>query len=182
MDNDPLTTEPAAAPRYQPWTVSLLLFSITSLVETLGVSQISAFLPLYLGEMGLPAENIPQWVGVMNSLIFVLGLPLVPLWGVWADKYSRKAVIVRSALVEAVVFAFVALSRQPLHLAGSLMLVGFQLGNTGVMLSALRDVTPKRRLGTAIALFGASPPIGFAVGPALGGIMIDSLHTPIWAV
>ena len=39
------------------------------------------------------------------ALIFVVGMPLVPLWGVWADKYSRKAVVVRSALVEAVVFA-----------------------------------------------------------------------------
>ncbi len=182
MDNDPLATEPAAAPRYQHWTTSLLLFGITSVVETLGVSQIFAFMPLYLGEMGLPAESIPQWVGVMNSLVFVLGLPLVPLWGVWADKYSRKAIIVRSALVEAAVFGLMALSREPWQLAGSLMLVGFQLGNTGVMLASLRDVTPKRRLGTAIALFGASSPIGFAVGPAIGGIMIDRIHTPIWAV
>ena len=39
-----------------------------------------------------------------------MGAPLVPLWGVWADKYSRKAVIVRSALVEAVVFALAALA------------------------------------------------------------------------
>ncbi len=182
MDDDPIKPEPGAARKAQTWTISLALFAITSMVETLGVSQISAFMPIYLQEMGLPLDAVPQWVGVMNSLIFVLGLPLVPLWGVWADKYSRKAVIVRSALVEALVFALVALSRQPWQLAGSLLLVGFQLGNTGVMLSALRDVTPKRRLGTAIALFGASPPIGFAVGPALGGIMIDQLHTSISAV
>ena len=55
-------------------------------------------------------------------------MPLVPLWGVWADKYSRKAVIVRSCLVEAVVFVCVALSREPWQLALSLLLIGFQLG------------------------------------------------------
>ncbi|MDO8689634.1 MAG: MFS transporter [Dehalococcoidia bacterium] len=182
MDDDPIKAKPGAARRVQPWTISLALFAITSMVETLGVSQISAFMPIYLQEMGLPNDAVPHWVGVMNSLIFVLGLPLVPLWGVWADKYSRKAVIVRSALVEAMVFGLVALSRQPWQLAGSLLLVGFQLGNTGVMLSALRDVTPRGRLGTAIAFFGASSPIGFAVGPALGGFMIDHLHTSISAV
>jgi len=102
--------------------------------------------------------------------------PLVPLWGVWADKYSRKVVIVRSALVEAVVFACVALSREPWQLAGSMLLVGFQLGNTGVMLAAIRDSVPRHRLGTAIALFGASGPIGMAIGPVLGGRIVDGLH------
>ena len=62
-------------------------------------------------------------------------MPLVPLWGAWADKYSRKVVIVRSALVEAVVFAGVALAREPWQLALSMLLIGFQLGNTGVMLA-----------------------------------------------
>ena len=70
----------------------------------------------------------------------------MPLWGVWADKYSRKAVIVRSALVEAVVFACVALSREPWQLALSVLLIGLQLGNTGVMLAG----DPRRRpAGTA---------------------------------
>ena len=104
------------------------------------------------------------------------------MWGAWADKYSRKAVIVRSALVEAVVFAGVALSREPWQLALAMLLIGFQLGNTGVMLAGIRDVTPLRRLGTTIAIFGASGPIGFAVGPALGGLIVDGLGWSLSAV
>jgi MFS transporter, DHA1 family, multidrug resistance protein len=84
-------------------------------------------------------------------------------------------VIARSALVEAVVFACVALSREPWQLAVSLLLIGFQLGNTGVMLAGIRDVVPRARIGTVIALFGAAGPIGFAVGPALGGLLVDGL-------
>jgi DHA1 family multidrug resistance protein-like MFS transporter len=91
-------------------------------------------------------------------------------------------VIVRSAVVEAVVFAAVALSREPWQLALSMLLIGFQLGNTGVMLAGIRDVTPMRRLGTTIAIFGASGPIGFAVGPALAGILIDRLSWSLAAV
>ena len=147
----------------------MILFGITSLIEGVGISQIFAFLPLYLGILGLPAAAIPHWVGWLTSLTFVFGLPLVPLWGVWADKYSRKSVIIRSALVEVAVFGCVALSRQPWQLAASLLLVGFQLGNTGVMLAALRDVAPQHRLGTAIALFGATSPVGFAADPPLAG-------------
>jgi DHA1 family multidrug resistance protein-like MFS transporter len=166
----------------QHWIVVLVLFGIASTVEGLGVSQIFAFMPLYLRGMGMPEADIPQWVGWLNSLIFIFGLPLVPLWGVWADKYSRKAIIARSALVEAIVYLLVALSRHPWQLAGSLLLVGFQLGNTGVMLGALRDVTPQRRLGTVIAIFSATSPVGFAAGPALGSFMVDRLHTSLSAV
>jgi MFS family permease len=173
--------ERVARPR-QDWRLLLAVFFVTSLVEGLGVSQIYAFMPSYLSQMGVPEAQRLTFVGVFGSLIFIVGAPLVPLWGVWADKYSRKAVIVRSALVEAVVLAGVALSREPWQLALSMLGIGLQLGNTGVMLAEIRDVTPRRRLGRAIATFGASSPIGFAVGPVLGGIIVDDLHLGLPAV
>lgn len=148
-------------------------FWLTSLVETLGMSQMFALLPTLLRELGVPDADRLAFVGLFSSLMFVLGMPLVPLWGVWADKISRKAVIVRSAVVEAVVFAVAALAREPAHVAIALLLVGFQLGNTGVMLGAIRDTAPRRRLGTVIAVFGASAPLGMAAGPALAGLLID---------
>ena len=157
----------------QDWRLLVAVFWITSIVEGLGVSQIFALLPTYLRQMGVAESDRLAFIGLFTALIFVVGMPLVPLWGVWADKYSRKAVIVRSALVEAVVFAGVALSREPWQLAASMLLIGLQLGNTGVMLAGIRDVTPGHRLGTTISIFGASGPIGFAVGPALAGVLID---------
>ena len=172
----------AAIAPVQDWRLLLAIFCVTSAVESLGVSQIFAFAPAYLTQMGVADADRLHFIGLFSGLIFVVGAPLVPLWGVWADKYSRKAVIVRSALVEAVVFACVALSREPWQLAGSMLLVGFQLGNTGVMLAAIRDATPRQRLGTAIALFGASGPIGMAIGPVLGGGIVDGLHQGLPAI
>jgi len=92
----------------QDWRLLLAIYFATQVIESYGVSQVFAFMPLYLGQLGLPADQIPFWVGILGSFVFILGLPLVPLWGVWADKYSRKAVIIRSAVVEVVVFAGVA--------------------------------------------------------------------------
>ncbi len=157
----------------------MTVFWITQLVETIGVSQVFALLPTALREMGVPESDRIPFVGLYSSLLFVLGLPLVPLWGVWADKISRKAVIIRSALVEAVVFALAATAHEPWQLAVAVMLFGLQLGNTGVMLAAIRDVVPRARLGTMISLFGAAGPAGLAVGPALAGVLIDQLG---WSV
>jgi MFS family permease len=172
---------PAARPA-QGWRSLLLVYGIVSTIEALGVAQVFAFLPMRLREVGLPEDQIPTFTGLFTSLIFVFGIVLVPFWGVWADKYSRRAVIVRSAVVEAVVFAGVARAEEPWQLAVSLLLVGLQLGNTGVMLAALRDVTPRHRVGTVTALFGASNPLGFAIGPVLGAFIVDGLGLPLEAV
>jgi DHA1 family multidrug resistance protein-like MFS transporter len=180
-----VTSAPGSEPRNstnrpaQDWRVLVAVFWLTSMVEGLGVSQIYALVPTYLREMGVPQEDRLAFVGLFSALIFVVGMPLVPLWGVWADKYSRKAVIVRSALVEAAVFAGIALSREPWQLALSFLLIGFQLGNTGVMLAGIRDVSPRARLGTIMGIFGASTAVGLALGPALAGILIDGFG---WSV
>ena len=155
------------------WRSLLAAFAITSMVEGIGVSQVFALLPALLSSMGVPDAERLSFVGLFSSLLFVLGMPLVPLWGVWADKYSRKAVIARSAVVEAVVFSGIALAREPWQVALSMLLIGFQLGNTGVMLAGIRDVAPRARLGTVIALFGASGSAGFALGPVIAGLLID---------
>ncbi len=164
------------------WLTLLLLFTLTSLVEPIGMSQIIALMPQYLVRLGIASGDVPHWVGLFTPLIFLSGLPLVPLWGVWADKYSRKAVIVRSSLVETVVLAGVAASGVPWQLAASLLLIGLSLGNTGVMLSALRDATPPQRVGLAIATVGAAGPVGFAIGPVLAAFLVDGLGVSLAGV
>ena len=166
----------------QDWRVLVGIFWITQLVESLGVSQVFALMPAYLRDLGVPEADRIAFVGLFGSLVFVLGLPLVPLWGAWADRYSRKAVIVRSAIVEAVVFGLAALAREPWQLAVAILLIGFQLGNTGIMLAAIRDVTPRDRVGRTIGIFGVAGPVGFAVGPALAGWLIDGAGWSISAV
>ena len=108
MSADPSTGEPSArdlGAGARDWRRLLAVFWLTSMVEGLGVSQVFALLPAQLTSMGVTGSDRLQFVGLFSSLLFVLGMPLVPLWGVWADRYSRKAVIVRSAIVEMVVFA-----------------------------------------------------------------------------
>ena len=109
-------------------------------------------------------------------------MPLVPLWGAWADKYSRKVVIVRSCLVEAVVFAAVALAREPWQLALAMLLIGFQLGNTGVMLAGIRDVTPRPGWGRRSPSSACRAQSGSRSGPCWPGILIDGLGWPLPAV
>jgi len=172
---------PPSTRRASGWIALLVLFGIASTVEASTVSHVFRFLPLYLGTVHVPPPEVPAWTGYLNAAFFLFGLPLVPFWGVWAERYGRIPIIARSAFVEAVVFAGLWLAQNRWEAAFALLLVGFQLGNTGVMLTALRAVTPHGRVGFAISLFGVTPSLGFALGPTIGGWLVDrgtlNLHT-----
>lgn len=170
-----LTDSAAATPsrRASSWISLLVLFGIASTVEAFTVSHVFRFMPLYLGTVHVPPAEVPAWTGYLNAAFFLFGLPLVPFWGVWAERFGRIPIIARSAFVEMVVFAVLWLAQDRWQAAFGLLLVGFQLGNTGVMLTALRAVTPQGRVGFAISLFGVTPSLGFALGPATGGWLVD---------
>src|ERR1700686_2824057 len=129
----------------------LVFFGITSTIEAFTVSHVWRFMPLYLATVHVPPPEVPAWTGYLNAAFFLFGLPLVPFWGVWAERYGRVPIIARSAFVEAIVFAGLWLAQNRWEAAFALLLVGFQLGNTGVMLTALRAVTPPGRVGLAIS-------------------------------
>src|ERR1700694_4101928 len=167
--------------RASGWITLLVLFGIASMIEAGTVSHVFRFMPLYLATVHVPAAEVPAWTGYLNAAFFLFGLPLVPFWGVWAERYGRTPIIARSAFVEMVVFAVLWVAQNRWQAAFGLLLVGFQLGNTGVMLTALRSVTPSGRVGLAISLFGVTPSLGFALGSTAGGwldgIGVLNLHT-----
>ncbi|TMB94766.1 MAG: MFS transporter [Chloroflexi bacterium] len=175
------TTAATSGRKASGWIALLVLFGIASTIEAATVSHVFRFLPLYLATVSVSPADIPVWTGFLNAAFFLFGLPLVPFWGVWAERYGRIPIIARSALVEMAVFGLLWLSQNRWEAAFAILLVGFQLGNTGVMLTALRAATPQGRVGFAISLFGVSPSLGFALGPAAGGWLVDhnvlNLHT-----
>ncbi|HEX8995563.1 MAG TPA: MFS transporter [Ktedonobacterales bacterium] len=156
-------------PHANNWRVLLIVFTLAGVVESQAFGHMNAFRPLYLQQLGVPLGQIPFWTGILASLGFVIGLPLLPFWGAWADRYSRKLIIVRSAYVEGVLFTIAAISPNVWVLAFSQLLAGFVFGNTGVMLALLADTTPRNRLGLAVGVASAGFPIGSSIGPLVGG-------------
>jgi DHA1 family multidrug resistance protein-like MFS transporter len=170
----PADSTVAATPRKASgWITLLVLFGITSAIEAFTVSHVWRFMPLYLATVHVPPPEVPAWTGYLNAAFFLFGLPLVPFWGVWSERYGRIPIIARSAFVEMVVFVVLWLAQNRWEAALGVLLVGFQLGNTGVMLTALRAVTPQGRVGFVISLFGVTPTLGFALGPLAGGWLVD---------
>ncbi len=168
------SAEPPSSAHANDWRVLLFIFTLAGVVESQAFGHLNAFRPLFLQELGVPMSRIAFWTGILASLGFVIGLPLLPFWGVWADRYSRKLIIVRSAYVEGVLFSLAAFSPNVWFLAVAQLLGGFVFGNTGVMLAMLADATPRKRLGLAVGVASAGFPIGSSVGPLVGGYVAQT--------
>lgn len=161
-------------PRPTDWRLTMVLFLFTGLAESLAFGHFQAFTPLYLRELHVEPAQIPAWTGFLGMIGFILGLPLLPLWGPLAERVGRKPIIVRSAIIEAFIFVIASRAGSPYALALARFLSGFVLGNTGVMLALQSEVSPPKRVGLAIALVSSGPSIAIAAGPLLGGLIATS--------
>jgi MFS family permease len=151
------------------------IYVLVQFSEIFGVSMIYAYLPLALEHAGVPLASIASLSGLTIAGIFIVGAPQVPIWLAIAELRSRRLVIVRSGLIALVALIAFALAQEAWQLIGATLALGFWLGNTGVMLATIREVSPERARTRSIALFSAAAPMGFALGPLLAGAMIDGL-------
>ena len=165
------------------WQRIVTIYVLVQFSEIFGVSMIYAYLPLALEHAGVPLASIASLSGLTIAGIFIVGAPQVPIWLAIAELRSRRLVIVRSGLIALIALIAFAFAREAWQLIGATLALGFWLGNTGVMLATIREVSPEHARTRSIALFSAAAPMGFALGPLLAGALIDgfglSLAAPI---
>jgi DHA1 family multidrug resistance protein-like MFS transporter len=158
------------------WRVLLALLCTASGIEITAWSHQQAFAPLFLAqELGMRATEIPFWTGVLAALPLAVAVPLAPFWGVFADRYSRKLIIVRSLAFESVAYLLAALSHSLLAFIAVRLLLGLAFGNNAIAVALLSLVVPERRLATAVGLFTTMFPIGLSAGPLVGSGLIALL-------
>ena len=158
-----------------PWQRIVTIYVLVQFAEIFGVAMIYAYLPLALEGAGVPLRDIATVSGAATAGIFIVGAPQVPIWLAIAELRSRRLVIVRSGLIALAALIAFAFAQEAWQLIGATLALGFWLGNTGVMLATIREVSPEHARTRSIALFSAAAPMGFALGPLLAGAMIDGL-------
>lgn len=156
------------------WMTLTGLFALASFVEIILYSNLGAFTPVYLQQIGFDDSSIRFWTGILASVGMLLGFWFVPMWGVLADRYGRKPLIVRSFAVEAVACVLMALAPNIWVFMLGRMLTGLALGNTGLMFASISEHAPRNRVGFAIALVSGSQPLGGVLGALVGGYIVSA--------
>jgi MFS family permease len=168
----------------QNWRFLMVLFSSTVFLELTAWGHVMAFSPLYLqNELGVPPDEVPRWAGLLAASSLAVAAPLSPFWGVLADRFSRKAIIVRAQLVEVVAYAILAVSTDVWHVLAARLILGLSFGNIAVIIATQSMVTPANRTGTAIGVIQMSSTVAMSAGPLVGSVLIAALGMrAMWAL
>ena len=155
------------------WARLLVLFTVVSLIEAVFYGSLSAFIPLHLPDLGIARADVQPWVGAITSFASLVGIPLVPIWGTLADRFSRKFVIVRSFVIHLVATVVMLAAPNVWVFAAGRALLGFANGDTALMLASMAERAPTGRLGFAFAVINSSLSVGAFAGALAGGPIVD---------
>ncbi len=151
----------------------LTLSPLASFIEVVAYGQLAAFTPLHLATLGIAPDDVPAAVGIITAAVNVIGLLFLPFWGVLADRYGRKPLIIRSFAATGLGLAVSATARNVWLFTLGRGLNSLNLGNSGLMMTTLHETAPAARLGFAFGVVNGAGPLGAFIGPLVGGPLVD---------
>ncbi len=145
---------------------------VTVLLDWLIVGIMSPVLPkLVLEFMGGKVANSSAISGVFATAFALVAFFMSPVLGVLSDRFGRRPVILLSTAGSAIDCLILALAPNLWWLFLGRVLSGATAASAGASAAYIADVTPPEKRAGAFGMMSAAFGIGFAVGPAVGGVL-----------
>jgi DHA1 family multidrug resistance protein-like MFS transporter len=166
---DPDTGQPG-------WNVTLYAVWAGELLALVGFSSRVPFLPFYLGDLGVSdVSGQALWSGAINAAGAAAMAITAPIWGLLADRYGRKPMLLRGLFGGAGVVVLMGFANAPWQLLGLRVLEGALTGTVAAATALVATSAPKRRLGYALGMVQTAVFAGAAAGPLFGGFAYDRI-------
>ena len=156
------------------WRRNRVALSLCAFAQSISFGLSYPFLPLVLREMGI-ADNLETWVGYLVGAYFALSFVLTPVWGVVADHYGRKAMVLRTSLGMSVVYLLLPLAPSVHWFIPLFLLMGTTNGLVASAQALAATTTPPRRMGSVLSLVQSGGLVGGMLGPVLGAAVAELL-------
>lgn len=145
----------------------LLLLLVTVFINIAGFSLILPLLPFYGHELGAS----PFEVALLFSAYSLGNIFGESFWGRLSDVRGRKSVLVLTMLCSCACYIAFAFATSYAVALAIRIVGGFFGGTLGVSQGFIADVTPPQARAKSMAYFGAAFNLGFALGPAIAGLL-----------
>lgn len=157
-----------------PWVVTLTILVASAFLMDMSFTMITPFLPVYLSsELGAKASEVDMWSGAVFAVTFFVSGLLGPVWGVLADRKSRKLMVLRASIGLTISYALCGIVQTPMQLFAARFFQGLCAGLYPALLALLAASIPARKTGLSMGLMQGGMTVGAVVGPFVGGVLAD---------
>lgn len=153
------------------WRRNLAALWFAEFTAIFGFSFAFPFLPVFLRQLGVhDPSQLALWTGVTGGASgFALAF-MSPLWGVLADRYGRKSMLLRAMVGGAITVGLMGFARGPVDVLVLRLVQGATSGTVAAATALVATGTPRHRVGWALGVLSSSIAVGSAVGPFVGGV------------
>lgn len=156
------------------WVVTLTILVASAFLMDMSFTMITPFLPVYLSsELGAKASEVDMWSGAVFAVTFFVSGLLGPVWGVLADRKSRKLMALRASIGLTISYALCGIVQTPMQLFAARFFQGLCAGLYPALLALLAASIPARKTGLSMGLMQGGMTVGAVVGPFVGGVLAD---------
>lgn len=157
-----------------PWVVTLTILVASAFLMDMSFTMITPFLPVYLSSaLGAKASEVDMWSGAVFAVTFFVSGLLGPVWGVLADRKSRKLMALRASIGLTISYALGGIVQTPMQLFAARFFQGLCAGLYPALLALLAASIPARKTGLSMGLMQGGMTVGAVVGPFVGGVLAD---------
>lgn len=157
-----------------PWVVTLTILVASAFLMDMSFTMITPFLPVYLSsELGAKASEVDMWSGAVFAVTFFVSGLLGPVWGVLADRKSRKLMALRASIGLTISYALCGIVQTPMQLFAARFFQGLCAGLYPALLALLAASIPARKTGLSMGLMQGGMTVGAVVGPFVGGVLAN---------
>ena len=146
-------------------------------LSIMGFSFALPFAPYFLQkELGVVRHGeLQMWVALFSSSTAVTMGIAAPLWGLLADRFGKRVMLIRANLAGAVVMSLMGAVQTPLMLIVLRLLQGALTGTMTAAQAFLAGEMPHERRGLAMGGLSAAVYSGGLSGAFLGGLVAHGL-------
>ena len=156
------------------WRKNLYTVWFTQLLSLIGFGFGLPFLPFFIQDLGVtdPAE-LKLWTGILASAPAVTLAFMAPIWGMIADRFGKKPMLLRAMIGGIAVLIGTGLSQSVYHVLLFRILQGLLTGTVTSSAALVASGTPDNKLSYALGFVSSSTFIGYSLGPAAGGLIAE---------
>ena len=155
------------------WKENLRVAWFGSFLTGASISLVVPFMPIFVEQLGIEQNQVAFYAGLAISVSAVSAALISPIWGILADKYGRKPMMIRAGLAMTITMGGLAFVPNIYWLIFLRLLNGVFTGFVPNATALIASQVPKDKSGYALGTLSTGVVAGTLTGPFVGGLVAE---------